>query len=100
MVGNSHSVWMGWKPLGSDGTSLLLLRRLIRRLLPAGVFHRVDELGISVAAADVAVHAGDDFLFRRVGIALQQRHGRDDVAGNAVAALVGPLGEEGFLHRM
>src|SRR5687768_9677974 len=51
---------------------------------------RVDRLAdarIGAAAADVAVHGGIDVRVRRVRLLLEQRRGRHDLSGLAIAAL-------------
>ena len=61
---------------------------------------RGHDIGVGPAAADVAAH---QFLHVRVvGTArfLEQRDGRHDLAGRAIAALIAVAGNERRLHRM
>ena len=55
---------------------------------------------IGAAAADVAVHVGDDLLARRLLVLRQQLGRLHDLAGLAVAALRHLLGDPGLLQRM
>ena len=63
-------------------------------------FHRVDDVLISGAAADVALEAVADLLLGRVGIAIDDLLGRHDHAGRAEAALQSVLVPESLLHRV
>src|SRR5271155_5058526 len=59
-----------------------------------------DDLTVSAAAADVAVHVGDDLFARRLGVLRQQVRRLHDLAGLAVAALRHLHGDPGLLQRM
>ena len=82
---------------------------------PGDLGDRLDDVGIGAAAADVAAHAlaqlGIGQLRRRgqvggdvagdAGLDLvEHRHGRADLPGRAVAALIAVVLDEGGLHRM
>src|SRR6185503_15505765 len=49
--------------------------------------HRVDDLDVTRAAAEVAVHRGADLLVGRVVVLVEQRPGGHEVAGGAEPAL-------------
>lgn len=53
---------------------------------------------IGSAAADVAVHRGDDLLVGGMGRLAEQLGGAEDHAGGAVTALKGALVEKGLLN--
>src|SRR5260370_1844352 len=60
--------------------------------------HRVDDVLIAGAAANVAFDAMTDLVFRWIGIALDDLFGSHDHAGSAEAALGSVLAPEGVLH--
>jgi len=62
-----------------------------------GALDGVDDAGIGAAAADVAVHAGDDLGLSGIGRGVQQGGGAHDHTGGAVGALEGAGVEEGLL---
>ena len=64
----------------------------------AAALHRVDDVLIAGAAAEIAFEAVADLFVGRIGIALEQLLGRHDHAGSAEAALEAMLVPEGFLH--
>ena len=62
--------------------------------------HGAHDAVVRAAAAQVAVERVAHLGLAGVGIALEQRGGGDQDAGDAVAALHGLLGDEGALQRM
>src|SRR5947209_14382532 len=68
---------------------------VLRRFL-----HRVDDAAVSAATADVAAHPLADFIVAAGVPFLQQRDGRADLPGRAVAALESVVPDERRLHRM
>src|ERR671932_2247712 len=67
----------------------------VRRFLDGG-----DDVGISGATADVAAHPLSNLRFRADVTFLDQRDGRDDLAGSAIAALQGVVLDETRLDRV
>ncbi len=61
---------------------------------------RLDDLLIAGATAEIPFQTVPDLLFGRLGILLQQRNGRHDHSGRAVAALQSVFLPKGILHRM
>ena len=80
---------------GSTGAFMAL-----RAHLRGGFFDRAHDAVMRAAAADIAVERGRDFGPRRRRILVEQRLGRDQDAGEAVAALAGLLVDEGLLQRV
>ena len=87
----------------------------LHALPPGDLGDRLDDVGVGAAAADVAAHALADLggghlrLRGQVGADMardarldlvEHRHGRADLPGRAVAALVAVVLDEGGLHRM
>ena len=68
--------------------------------LLSGALDRAHDAWIGAAAADVAVHVGDDLLARRLLVLRQQFRRLHDLAGLAVAALRHLLGDPCLLQRM
>src|SRR5271168_5225865 len=66
----------------------------------ASVLYGRDNVGISSAAADVAVHGVLDVIVGRPDGLFQERDGGHDLAGRAVTALVPVKLDESGLHRM
>ena len=64
---------------------------------PAAKLDGLDDLLVAGAAAQVAADARLDLVPAGVGVLVQQRLGRHDHAGGAVAALGGGLLDEGLL---
>ncbi len=62
--------------------------------------HGADDLVVAGAAAQVARQPVADFALAGIGLAFEQRLGRDDEAGRAEAALQRPVLEELALDRM
>src|SRR5207244_930872 len=62
-------------------------RRNSLRVELGRVLHRLDDLHVAGAAADVAAERLADFVLARAGIAAQQPGRRHDEAGRAIAAL-------------
>src|SRR5512139_3419093 len=63
-----------------------------------GPADRLHDLHVPVAAAEVAVHPGDDLLVGGVGLLAQQCRCGEDHAAHAVPALHGALVEERLLY--
>ena len=80
---------------GCGGVSGTVSRRTRRRVL-----HRVDDVLIAGAAAEVAVQPVANLLLARLWIVGQQVDRRQDHAGRAVAALQSMFLPEPFLQRM
>src|SRR5204862_6186571 len=64
------------------------------------VLHRVDDLHVAAAAAEVAGQAQADLLLARLRILLEQALRRQHHPGRAPAALARARVGEGALHRM
>ena len=64
-----------------------------------GAAHRAQDAHVGAAAAEVGRQMGADLLLGRARVALEQRLGAHDHAGDAVAALRRLLGLEGVLQR-
>src|SRR3546814_9160922 len=69
-------------------------------LCRAGGEHRMDDLVVTGAAAQIAGQPIADFRFARVRVLLQQRLGGDQEAGGADAALQGGMLEKLALQRV
>src|SRR5207302_1752803 len=65
-----------------------------------GTLHRFKDVYIPAAPANIPVQRFDDLRRVRSRVALEQRYGRQDHSGHAVAALHGAFLDEGFLDRM
>src|ERR1700716_3421382 len=65
---------------------------------PAGPLNGRDDVWISAAPADVPAHRFLHIGISRAARLLAQRHGRHDLAGGAVAALVTIAGDKRGLH--
>ena len=65
-----------------------------------GVLHRAHDLVVAGAAAQVARQPVADFLLAGVGVALQERLGRDHHAGRADTALQAGVLQQLLLHRV
>src|SRR5712691_371087 len=63
-------------------------------------FDRGDDAAIGAAAADVAIHVGDDLIAVRLGILLEQSRRLHYLAGLAIAALRDLFGDPGLLQRV
>src|ERR1043166_640076 len=100
-------------PVSASGSSVsasvrpAVVARKSRRLiwfmasaLPRRALDRADNLQVGAAAADVAVHVGDDLVARRALVGGEQFGRLHDLAGLAVAALRHLLGDPGLLQRM
>jgi hypothetical protein len=59
-----------------------------------------DNLRITAATTQIAVHPLDDLLIARIGVALQKANRIEDHARHAIAALHCALADESFLNRM
>ena len=93
-----------WIQRSSRGLSTRLAGRL-GAFMPAslagrGALDGADDALMGAAAAEMPVERVDDLGARRLGVAVEQRLGGHDDAGQAVAALAGLLVEEGLLQRM
>ena len=64
----------------------------------AGGLHGRDDVGVSAAAADVAVHGLLDVVIGGADGFFEESDGRHDLAGGTVAALVSVVLDEGSLH--
>src|SRR5512142_3426748 len=69
-------------------------------LRPGDRFDRLEDALVGGAAAQVAVHAGDDLLAGGLGVPEQQSVGAHDHAGGAESALHAAALDEPFLERM
>src|SRR5471032_1089028 len=69
-------------------------------VFPSGVLNGVDDVLVAGAAAEIAGDAFANFAFGGGWVVLEQRHGRHDHAGRAVAALQAVLFPEAFLQRV
>src|SRR5207244_10177977 len=65
-----------------------------------GAFYGTQDADMAAAAADVVVECGGDLGPRRRRVIVEQGLGRDQDAGEAIAALPGLLVEEGLLQRV
>ena len=61
---------------------------------------RLDEVGISATPAQIPIKPLNDFISIRGSVFPQQRHRRQDHAGDTIAALHGLLVDERLLNRM
>src|SRR5690606_24442621 len=68
--------------------------------LPCGTHDGFEIVVVGAAPAQIAGHRQTRFLDGGLGIRFQERHGRHDLAGGAVAALRPEFGDEGLLDRM
>ncbi len=73
--------------VGLRAISFMALRNLARRQQAGGMLHRLDDLHVAGAAADVAAERRPDLVLARARIAAQEAGGRHDEARRAVAAL-------------
>src|SRR4051812_15868537 len=71
---------------------------MLLRVKVGGVSHRLDNLHIAGAAANVAAERGADIGFTRTRIAAQESRRRHDEARRAIAALRAELFMEPSLH--
>src|SRR5262245_14370715 len=67
--------------------------------LARGELHRVDDLRIGAAAAEIARKVVPDLIIIRIGMRIEQLGGHQQEARRAVAALEGAGLDEGLLHR-
>src|SRR5262245_13262654 len=67
--------------------------------LARGDFHRVDDLGIGGAAAEIAREIVPDLIFVRIGMGIEQLRCHQQESRRAIAALEGARLDEGLLHR-
>src|SRR5437868_15369143 len=79
-------------PVTSRGSSrrLMLLPKSVSPMMSPrlrGLLHRLHDVGVPGAAADVALEPGADLGLARIGVALEQVAGGDDHARRAEAAL-------------
>src|SRR5262249_56910378 len=74
--------------------------RLSRRQLPLlrRAFHRLDDLRIGCAAAEIPGEVVLDLVVVRIRMAVEQLLGHEDESGRAEAALERAVLDEGFLH--
>src|ERR1700730_2937951 len=70
----------------------------LRLRLCRGGFHRVDDVLVAGATAQIAVQAVTDLFLARLGIALDNLLDRHDHAGRAETALQPVLVPKGFLY--
>src|SRR4029077_3690192 len=80
----------GWRSTASSGHSPL----------PGGELHRLDDLWISRAAAQIARQVVPDLVLARVGYLVEQLARHQDEARRAEAALEGRALDECLLHRI
>src|ERR1700692_4852764 len=76
---------------GCMGGSLLLL---------GGVLHRLDDVDVAGAAAEVAGDRFADLQLARIRVLLEERAARHQHSRRAIAALQAVLLPEAFLHRV
>jgi hypothetical protein len=65
-----------------------------------GGFDGFEQVGITAAAAEIAVERRDDLLTRWILFFAEERDGGHDHAGDAIAALHALVLDEGFLDRV
>src|SRR5262249_20421468 len=70
-----------------------------RLALARGDFHRVDDLGIGGAAAEIAREIVPDLIVVRIGMGIEQLRCHQQESRRAIAALEGARLDEGLLHR-
>ena len=70
------------------------------RTYGGGAFDGAQDADVAAAAADVVVERVGDLVPRRRRVMVEQRLGRDQDAGQAIAALAGLLVEKGLLQRV
>src|SRR5262245_9935065 len=75
------------------------LRALLAYYLGAG-HDRLDDFLVTRASADIAVHKMLQFVFRGIGILIQQRFGRENHSRSAKPALKPTVFDESFLQGM
>src|ERR1051325_4194467 len=85
-------------PLSVSGLVIVGVAMALRSPCLGGGFHRVDDVLIASAAADVSFDPVAVFFFGRVGIALQDLLRCHDHSRSAEAALKTMLVPESFLH--
>src|SRR6516225_12416970 len=67
---------------------------------PPHALDRGDDAAISAAAADIAIHVGDDLIASRSGVLFEQSGRLHDLARLAIAALRDLLGDPSLLQRV
>src|SRR5215470_6793244 len=82
----------------SGGVKFLPMRSYAMSRLPSGPHDRVEIVIVRTAPTEIAGECVARLVARRLRIALEQRHGRHDLARRAEAALRRELVDEGLLH--
>src|SRR5574343_195264 len=98
-ISRASAVCTGAFMLGVSCVCLGSGRGLFLQLF-GGVLHRLDDVLVAGAAAQVAAHAHADFGFARVGVLLQEAVGAHEHAGGAETALQTMLLVEDLLDRV
>src|SRR4051812_5107644 len=83
-LGSAAARWRSWPRSGRDGGGCLL--------------HRVNDAVVDAAAAEMRIERRDDVGTARLAVLFKQRRGRDQNAGETIAALPGLLVEERLLQ--
>ena len=89
----------GWRRGAAAARAAVFIGRL-RYASPRRRVRRRAGCDMAAAAADVVVKCPGDFGARRRRVMVEQRLGRDQDAGQAIAALAGLLVEKGLLQRV